>query len=75
MKRILSFTLALVLVFSLSAVFGTSAVAVELPEGIVKIPHKAQRLVINIVYRVHHPSYCLVTAIVTISLGYTTLAP
>ena len=37
MKRILSFTLALVLVFSLSAVFGTSAVAVELPEGIVKI--------------------------------------
>lgn len=37
MKRILSFTLALVLVFSLSAVFSTSAVAVELPEGIVKI--------------------------------------
>ena len=37
MKRILSFTLVLVLVFSLSAVFGTSAVAVELPEGIVKI--------------------------------------
>ena len=37
MKRILSFTLVLVLVFSLSAAFGTSAVAVELPEGIVKI--------------------------------------